>query len=119
MFKNVLREVVDNTEGAVASLLMGLDGITVDTYHLGNVSPNIETVGMEYSAVLNQIRDAARMLDIGHAREVAVQTETMTTIIRLINDEYFIAVALRPGGNFGKARFQLRMKSKAILEGLS
>ena len=120
MFKNVLREVVDNTEGAIASLLMGFDGITVDAYHLGEApQPNIETVGMEYTAVLSQIRQAAEMLDIGACREVAVQTEGMTTIIRLINDDYFAAVTLRPGGNYGKARFQLRVKAPDLLNSLA
>ena len=119
MFKNALRDVVDNTEGAIASLLMGFDGITVDTYHPGDMSPTIETIGMEYSVVLGQIREAAKMLELGTAREVAVQTEAMTTVIRLINEDYFVAVALKPGGNYGKARFHLRLLTPTLLEGLS
>lgn len=119
MFKNVLRDVVDNTEGAVASLLMGFDGIAVDTYHQDDMSPTIETIGMEYSTLLGQIRDAARVLEIGTAREVAVQTEAMTTVIRLLNEDYFVAVALKPGGNYGKARFHLRRMTPTLLEGLS
>lgn len=117
MFKNVLREVVENTEGAVASVLMGFDGITVDTYHLGD-DTNIETVGMEFSVVLTQIKQAAEMLNIGEARELSVQAENMTTVIRLLNEEYFVAVSLQPGGNYGKARFQLRMKSPTLLQDL-
>jgi hypothetical protein len=32
MFQETLREVVEGTEGAIAGLLMGFDGITVDSY---------------------------------------------------------------------------------------
>lgn len=119
MFKNVLREVVENTEGALAGVLMGYDGITVDTYEVADAEPTVETVGMEYSVVLSQVRQAAEMLEIGAAREVAVQAENMTTVIRLINAEYFVAVTLRPGGNSGKARYQLRLKAPTLLENLS
>jgi len=34
---------------------------------------NVETVGSEYSVVLGQIKQAASMLDLGSAQEVAVQ----------------------------------------------
>ncbi len=110
MFQEVLKDVVDRTEGAIASVVMGYDGITVDSY----VDPDagvpfeVETIGMEYSVILKDIRRAAELLEAGSAREVAIQAERLTTVIRLINDEYFVALAIKPGGNYGKARFLLR-----------
>ena len=38
MFKEVLREVVERTEGGIASLLMGYDGIPVENYVKSGVS---------------------------------------------------------------------------------
>ena len=32
MFKDALRQIVEQTEGAIAGLLMGFDGIAVDSY---------------------------------------------------------------------------------------
>lgn len=119
MFKDILREVVESTDGAVASILMGFDGITVESYTDAASGINMETVGMEYSQVLHQIKDAAQLLEMGSAREVAVQAENMTTVIRLLNDEYFIALALSPTGNIGKARFLLRMQAGKLLENLT
>lgn len=118
MFKDLLQEVVENTNGAIAGVLMGYDGITVDSYVGSDVGLNVETIGMEYSVVLNQIKQAAEMLDIGAAREVAVQAETLTTVIRLLNDEYFVALAMLPTGNIGKARYLLRTNAEKILETL-
>ncbi|MDD9942032.1 MAG: hypothetical protein OXU20_13390 [Myxococcales bacterium] len=118
MFKSLLQEVVENTDGAVGGVLMGFDGITVETYSSDD-AVNVETIGMEYSVVLTQVRQAAEMLEIGSAREVSVQAENLTTVIRLINDEYFVALSLRPTGNQGKARYQLRVRANDLLEALT
>jgi predicted regulator of Ras-like GTPase activity (Roadblock/LC7/MglB family) len=119
MFKTILREVVENADGAVASILMGFDGITVDSYASEGSGLDMETVGSEYSQVLHQIRQAAQMLDMGPASEVAVQAENMTTLMRLLNEEYFVAVAMRPQGNLGKARYLLRTQAPKLLENLT
>src|SRR5690349_6923210 len=118
MFKDVLREVVDRTEGGVAGLLMGFDGIPVDHYMREEMPIDVETIGAEYSNILKDIRKAAEMLEAGVAREIAIQAERMTTVIRLLNDDYFVAVTLRPDGNFGKARFLLRTNAARLLGGL-
>ena len=118
MFEQVLQEVVSGTDGGIASVLMGFDGITVDSYAAdGDV--NVENVGMEYSVVLAQIKQAAEMLELGAAREVTVHAEAMTTVIRLLNDEYFIALAIAPSGNVGKGRYLLRLSAPKLLESLS
>src|SRR5689334_13431913 len=108
MFRDVLREVVESTEGGVAGLLMGYDGIPVEQYVKDDAAVNVESIGMEYSVILTQIRKAAEMLDAGSAREVSIQAERMTTVIRLLNNDYFVAVTLGPNGNHGKARYLLR-----------
>jgi predicted regulator of Ras-like GTPase activity (Roadblock/LC7/MglB family) len=119
MFKSILREVVENTDGALASILMGFDGITVDSYISLKTRVDMETVGSEYSQVLTQIKQAAQMLDMGAANEVSVRAENMITLMRLLNDEYFVAVAIEPKGNLGKARYLLRMQSVKLLENLA
>jgi len=118
MFREVLREVVESTEGGVAGLLMGYDGIPVEQYVKDDVELNVESIGMEYSVILTQIRKAAQMLDAGNAREVSIQAERMTTVIRLLNDDYFVAVTLGPTGNHGKARYLLRTHAAKFLESL-
>lgn len=119
MFKNILRDVVENTDGALASILMGYDGITVESYAGSKATVDMETVGSEYSQVLNQVKQAAQMLDMGTAKEVAVQAENMVTVMRMLNDEYFVALALKPTGNVGKGRFLLRLQSGKLLETLA
>jgi predicted regulator of Ras-like GTPase activity (Roadblock/LC7/MglB family) len=119
MFKDVLRNLVEGTDGAVASILMGLDGIAVDSYSRESTAVNVETLGAEYSALLSQIKQAGTMLELGTTREVAVQAESMTTVVRLLNDEYFVAMALEPSGNLGRARYMLRTQAASLLEQLA
>ena len=121
MFQAMLREVVEGTDGAIAGLLMGFDGITVDSYTrdqgtLG--SDGLEALGSEYSQILGQIKQAALALELGEAREVAVSAENMTTVIRLLNESYFIALAMSPTGNLGKGRYLLRVNAPKLVESL-
>jgi predicted regulator of Ras-like GTPase activity (Roadblock/LC7/MglB family) len=108
MFQDALRGMVEGTEGGVAGLIMDNEGIAVDSYARGDAPFDITTVGIEFGVVLGSIKRAAESLEAGQAREVAIGTEKMTTLIRTINDTYFLALAILPDGNLGKGRFLMR-----------
>lgn len=116
MFKQTLRDVVDNVEGGLGALLMGFDGIAVDKY--APEGYDVETLGMEFSVVLNDARKAALALEAGRTDEVAFRAERVTAIVRILNEEYFIALALSPEGNLGKGRFLLRLAAPKVLQDL-
>lgn len=119
MFKEILGEIVDGVDGGLAGLVMGYDGIPLDNYVASDREVEIETVGMEFSQILQNIRTAAEMLEVGAAAEVAVKAERLTMVLRLVTDEYFVAVALGPEANVGKARFLLRTRAPKLAEALS
>jgi len=118
MFKEILQDLVDRADGGVAGLLMASDGIAIDQYSKGDGPFDIESVGMEYSVVLKGVQRAGEMLDTGSTNEVSVQTERLTTVVRMLTDEYFVALALAPGGNVGKARYLLRTSAPKLIENL-
>lgn len=119
MFKEALRDVVEGTEGALAGLLMDTDGIAVDSYARDGVELDIQLVGMQISSILKDIRRASEELEVGGMREVAIQAEKVTTLVRAVNAEYYVAVAMSADGNYGKGRFLLRMAIPKMLELLS
>jgi predicted regulator of Ras-like GTPase activity (Roadblock/LC7/MglB family) len=119
MFKDALRDVVERTEGSIAGLLMGYDGIPVEHYAKSGAKLDVESIGMEYSVIISQISKAAELLEAGSAREVSIKADKQTTLIRLVNDEYFIAMTIAPEGNLGKARYLLRMLSPKLLQELT
>jgi predicted regulator of Ras-like GTPase activity (Roadblock/LC7/MglB family) len=117
MFKEAIRDVVEGTDGGIAGILMDFEGIAVDSYVKGG-AVDINAVGAEYSVILKSIQRATESLEAGGPREVAIQSEKVTTLIRIINEEYFLALTLSPDGNLGKGRYLLRTAAPKLLEQL-
>jgi predicted regulator of Ras-like GTPase activity (Roadblock/LC7/MglB family) len=109
MFNSRLENAVTGVAGSYAAILMGFDGIAVDSYVADGSDTDIETIGMEFSVLLNEVRKAASQLDAGSAREMTIRTEKISTILRSVNEDYFVAITLGPDGNLGKARYLLRI----------
>lgn len=119
MFREHLQKMVENLDGGQAALLMGYDGIAVESFCREEAQdPDIQTVGMEFSFIFGQIRKAAEILEIGGIKEVTIQAEHLVIIIRALTDEYFVALTLSEHGNFGKARFLLRVTAPRLLKDL-
>lgn len=119
MFEAVLKEVVEATEGGLATLLMDFEGIAVESYSKPEAPFDINIIGAELSVVLKSMRRAAEMLDAGQMGEVAIQSDKVTTLIRVLNGTYFIAFSMSPGANLGKARYLLRTRAPELLKELS
>lgn len=115
MFAETLRKVVDNVDGGIAAVVMGLDGIPVDTYARQNDRVDVTTVGMEFSFILTQVRKAGDSLQVGSLEELVVKAERLVLVCRMISPQYFVAVAVAPEGNFGKARYLMRVASPALV----
>jgi len=65
--------------------------------------------------LLGSIRKASEMLEAGTANEVAIATDKMITIIRTLGNDYFLALAITPEGNFGKGRYMMRIALPKLL----
>lgn len=119
MFKEALRSVVEGTAGSYARLLMDFEGIPVESY-VSDTSPfDIEVVGAEVSVLVKQIQRATEMLEAGDTREVAFKSDRMVTLIRVINENYFVAMTLAPDANYGKGRYLLRVLAPRLQDELS
>jgi len=114
LFAETLRKVVDNVDGGLAAVIMGLDGIPVDTYVRVNDKVDVTTVAMEFSFILTQVRKAGESLQVGGLEELTVKAQRLILVCRMISPQYFVAVAMAPEGNFGKARYLARLASPAL-----
>jgi predicted regulator of Ras-like GTPase activity (Roadblock/LC7/MglB family) len=118
LFAETLRKVIDNVDGGIGGVIMGLDGIPVETYMRQSERLDITTIGMEFSFILAQVRKAADSLQVGSCEEMAVKAERLLLVVRMLDPRYFLAVALLPEGNFGKARFLMRLAAPRLTEQL-
>jgi len=115
LFADLLKKVVDNVDGALAAVVMGLDGIAVETYTRQNNRVDVNTVAMEFSFILGQVRKAGDSLAVGGLEELSVKAQRLLLICRMISPQYFVAIAMTPEGNFGKCRFLMRMATPGLV----
>src|SRR4051812_34270396 len=97
---------------------MGLDGIPVDSYVRQANAVDVTTVGMEFSFILTQVRKAGDSLQVGGLEEMSVKAQRLMLICRMVTPQYFVAIAMAPEGNFGKARYLARLAQPALVAAL-
>jgi len=115
LFVETLKKVVDNVDGGIAAVIMGLDGIPVETYVRQNNQVDVTTVAMEFSFILGQVRKAGDSLAVGSLEELSVKAQRLLLVCRMISAQYFVAVAMAPEGNFGKCRYLVRLATPALV----
>src|ERR1044071_6477779 len=97
---------------------MGLDGIPVETYVRQSDKVDVTTVAMEFSFILGQVRKAGESLAVGNLEELSVKAQRLLLVCRMISPQYFVAIAIAPEGNFGKARFLARLATPSLVAAL-
>ena len=118
-FKEELEGICGRVDGSYAASLMGFDGIAIET-----VTPappdgvELQTLLIEYSSILSQIKNAAESLQMGKASEVSIRTEKLLAVARLLTPDYFMVLALGPEGNLGRARYELRVAGPRVAKEL-
>ena len=109
-FREDLEAICGRVDGAYAATLMGFDGIAIET---AQVTPpegiELQSLMVEYSGILSQVRQAAESLQMGNASEVSIRTEKLVAVARPLTPDYFVMLALSPDGNVGRARYELRV----------
>ena len=105
MFKDVLADVRNRVEGAMAVSLIGLDGIAIETLRGGDVP--LEVLGAEFGGFVKSIRSANTELNTGDVLQFSLVTEKYITFLSEVTPEYYILLVLKPDGNYGRARFEL------------
>lgn len=118
-FLSHLQSVVAQVDGAIACSVMGFDGIAIETHQATGAadqaaSLDLTTAWIEYGNILNQLKNAAEVLKTGSITEVSVNSEHLITLMRMVSPEYFIVLGLKPTGNYGKARYVLRITAPKV-----
>ncbi len=119
MFSEILQRIVEETGGGVGAVLMGYDGIAIDQYFSADQQLDLHMVAVEYANVIKEIRKTARILNVGEMEEVSIKTERFHIVVRIITVDYFVAMTLHRGGNFGKARYLLTREAPNLAAALA
>lgn len=112
MFKQKLTRVVSNIDGAIGCVLMGFDGISIDSYWARDF-PQMQSVAVELSNMLDKFR-RMQIADIGAINEVSITSGDITTLARVVAEEYLLILALSDQADVGRGQTMLRLISPFV-----
>src|SRR4051812_18174185 len=96
MFREKIQEMIDRVDGALGGVVIGYDGITVESYTRSDAGGDIQTIGIQLAHVVAQLRRAAESLQAGNLREMSVYADRFLVLLHPLDDEYFLACAFGP-----------------------
>jgi len=109
MFKEALQTIVEKTDGSLGALIMGADGLSVEKYfNEEGYAANLDVAAAEFTSLVRSAARSGNDLALGDLRELMVALASVTFIMRLFNRDYFVVLAMKPEGNLGRARYELR-----------
>ena len=109
MFKETLQGIVEKTDGSLGALIMGADGLSVEKFFSEEgVAENLDVAAAEFTSLVRSARRSGKDLDLGELRELVVALGKVTFLMRLFNQDYFVVLAIKPEGNLGRGRYELR-----------
>ncbi|HEY3041324.1 MAG TPA: roadblock/LC7 domain-containing protein [Pyrinomonadaceae bacterium] len=109
MFKEILETIIERTEGSLGALIMGIDGIAVERLlKEAGQEANLDVAAAEFTSLVRGAQKAGKDTGLGSLRELVISLEGAVVIMRLLGRDYFVVLAIKPDGNLGRARFELR-----------
>jgi len=117
-FRESIEKLLDRIDGAVSCVLMGFDGITVDEatrlqVPVGSM-PDLQTLSMELAHLIAQTRRTMESVEAGALEEFTLRTDKLTLVVRVLTSEYFLACAILPRANLGRARYLMRLTAPGL-----
>ncbi|HET8677181.1 MAG TPA: roadblock/LC7 domain-containing protein [Blastocatellia bacterium] len=114
-FIQSLTDIVDRIEGCAGAVILGIDGIPIERY-MPDLDPelDLDLVATELTTLLRHSMRVASDAELGGMREMLFNTDRQIFLLRPITEDYFLLLALNPGGNVGRARFELRKVQLAL-----
>jgi predicted regulator of Ras-like GTPase activity (Roadblock/LC7/MglB family) len=109
MFKEMLESIIERTEGSLGALIMGTDGIAVESV-VGEAGKeaNLDIAAAEFTSLVRNAQRTTNDTGLGSLRELVISLDKAVIAIRLLSREYFVLLAISPEGNLGRGRFELR-----------
>jgi predicted regulator of Ras-like GTPase activity (Roadblock/LC7/MglB family) len=120
-FERILRTIVDECGGGLGAALMGNDGISIAQVASSRATAGFDAddmgaAGVEFGRILDEIRKVTDTIGGGALSETVVSLARFTLVLRVVDAETFLVLAIAPDGNLGKARYLVRRHLLALRE---
>ncbi|TAN60413.1 roadblock/LC7 domain-containing protein [bacterium] len=107
-FSDILRGLVTGVKGGAGAAIMGVDGLAIEKFQLAGSAFDVDTIGVEYGRVIEEVKNAAMVLSLGALEEIVVTMPGAEVFLRVITPDYYLVLVLKSVENAGKARYLLR-----------
>jgi predicted regulator of Ras-like GTPase activity (Roadblock/LC7/MglB family) len=117
--RNLLSSIVQSVDGSLAAIIMAYDGIPIDEITVEQSEFDMQLLSVEYATVLKEIKRAVEIIKMGDLEEVSITTTRTCLVVRVLNEDLFVALIMSRDGNIGKGRYMLKLNSFEMLRELS
>lgn len=108
MFKQKLTRVVNNVEGTLGCMLIGFDGIPIDSVFRNGDLPQMNAVAVELSNLLDKFR-RLQFEDVGEVNEVSLTLGSVIALARVVAGEYLLILAIDADADVNRGQTMLRL----------
>lgn len=118
MFREPLEQLASRFEGVVALVLVGADGLAVESLVLDRrVDP--EMLSAELVALLVSMNENHTELAMGEVRGLNVSTGAFLVSAHEVSEGFYLLLVATHAAELGHARFELRRAPLVLAESLS
>jgi len=108
-FVDGLKLIVDNVSGSLGASINGLDGLIIAEYKkIPNSELDFALLGAELTSLVKRAVKTTDDIHMGPLQEITLMDLKKTFIIKTINEEYYLLLALDSTGSIGKGRYELK-----------
>lgn len=110
----VLESLVQSLKDSTAAAVVGIDGMVIDQ-RSSEPALNLDLISVGHTSLIKQAVTFLRDSDGGEPAELIVTTTRQKLVARLLTQEYFLLIVLRPDANLGRAR-HAALRAGPVLE---
>lgn len=119
VFEEQARQFVGKVPGVIACSVMGFDGVAIATHALGGLTLDVDALFTEVASAAGSLMKLGQSHpDLGTMQEWTLTHDRMTTLLKAVNHEYFVAAIMENDAIVGRARFELRLLAPQIEKAL-
>lgn len=98
-FANVLRELVINTDGAIAAIFLDGEGEAVQVIGEDFLRDELKVIGAYQGIFVSEIRRITTSLDLGPLQRMKIDWAGSTMLNQLLEGGYYLVLVLCSGSN--------------------
>jgi predicted regulator of Ras-like GTPase activity (Roadblock/LC7/MglB family) len=118
IFRDTLRGIAERVADTRAVAIVGVDGIPIETYSVGE-DVSIESVAAELMALVKSAQNPRAELAFGAIRELALVGRGQRAVLSRISPEYYLLLLLGGEGTLGHGRFELARAATGLQKELA